>query len=89
MKEALVCDAIRTPFGRYGGTLAIIREADLIIAGGVGSMSRAPFVLPKAESAFSRNTESSIQPLAGVSFWNVASRQLRSGSSSEGEHQSQ
>jgi 3-oxoadipyl-CoA thiolase len=31
-------------------------EADLIIAGGVESMSRAPFVLPKAESAFSRNT---------------------------------
>src|ERR1700756_5014503 len=31
-------------------------EADLIIAGGVESMSRAPFVLPKTESAFSRNT---------------------------------
>lgn len=29
-------------------------EADLIIAGGVESMSRAPFVMPKAESAFSR-----------------------------------
>ncbi|PKA43698.1 3-oxoadipyl-CoA thiolase [Rhizobium sullae] len=29
-------------------------EADLIIAGGVESMSRAPFVVPKAESAFSR-----------------------------------
>jgi len=139
MKEAFVCDAIRTPFGRYGGALATIRaddlaaipiralmernpkvdwaatddvvygcanqagednrnvgrmalllagmseevpgttvnrlcgssldavaiaaraiksgEADLVIAGGVESMSRAPFVLPKAESAFSRNTE--------------------------------
>jgi acetyl-CoA acyltransferase len=30
-------------------------EADLMIAGGVESMSRAPFVMPKAESAFSRN----------------------------------
>ncbi|MGI9378091.1 MAG: 3-oxoadipyl-CoA thiolase [Methyloligellaceae bacterium] len=30
-------------------------EAELIIAGGVESMSRAPFVLPKAETAFSRN----------------------------------
>lgn len=30
-------------------------EADLIIAGGVESMSRAPFVMPKAESAFSRS----------------------------------
>ena len=29
-------------------------EAELMIAGGVESMSRAPFVLPKAESAFSR-----------------------------------
>ena len=32
-------------------------EAELIIAGGVESMSRAPFVLPKADSAFSRNAE--------------------------------
>ena len=32
-------------------------EADLLIAGGVESMSRAPFVIPKAESAFSRSTE--------------------------------
>ena len=30
-------------------------EADLIIAGGVESMSRAPFVMPKAESAYSRS----------------------------------
>jgi acetyl-CoA acyltransferase len=30
-------------------------EADLIIAGGVESMTRAPFVMGKAESAFSRN----------------------------------
>ena len=32
-------------------------EAELLIAGGVESMSRAPFVLPKAESAFSRAAE--------------------------------
>jgi acetyl-CoA acyltransferase len=32
-------------------------EAELLIAGGVESMSRAPFVLPKAESAFSRHAE--------------------------------
>jgi acetyl-CoA C-acetyltransferase len=30
-------------------------DADLMIAGGVESMSRAPFVMPKAESAFSRS----------------------------------
>ncbi len=32
-------------------------EADLMIAGGVESMSRAPFVMPKAETAFSRTAE--------------------------------
>ena len=31
--------------------------ADLVIAGGVESMSRAPFVMPKAESAFDRRAE--------------------------------
>jgi len=136
MNHAFICDAIRTPFGRYGGALSSIRtddlgalpikalmarnahvdwaqvadvlygcanqagednrnvarmaallaglpvdvpgstinrlcgsgldaigtaarairagEAGLMIAGGVESMSRAPFVMPKAESAFSR-----------------------------------
>jgi acetyl-CoA C-acetyltransferase len=135
-RHAYICDAIRTPFGRYGGALATVRaddlgavplralmarnpsvdwqavtdviygcanqagednrnvarmsallaglplevpgstvnrlcgsgldalgtaaraiksgEATLMIAGGVESMSRAPFVMPKAESAFSR-----------------------------------
>ncbi|MFY0680396.1 MAG: 3-oxoadipyl-CoA thiolase [Thalassovita sp.] len=32
-------------------------EADLIVAGGVESMSRAPFVMPKATGAFSRANE--------------------------------
>jgi acetyl-CoA acyltransferase len=32
-------------------------ETELMIAGGVESMSRAPFVLPKADAAFSRNAE--------------------------------
>jgi 3-oxoadipyl-CoA thiolase len=136
MAEAFICDAVRTPIGRYGGALASIRaddlaalplkalkarnpevdwaalddvilgcanqagednrnvarmaallaglgesapggtinrlcgsgmnaaadaaraikagEAELIIAGGVESMTRAPFVMPKAESAFAR-----------------------------------
>jgi 3-oxoadipyl-CoA thiolase len=135
-QQAFICDAIRTPFGRYGGALSSIRtddlaalplkalmarnpkvdwqsvtdviygcanqagednrnvahmasllaglpievpgatinrlcgssldavgtaarairsgEATLMIAGGVESMSRAPFVMPKAESAFAR-----------------------------------
>src|SRR6266496_4128798 len=107
MTEVFICDAVRTPFGRYGGALASIRtddlatlpikalvermalllaglphtvpgatvnrlcgssldaagtaaraircgETQLMIAGGVESMSRAPFVVAKAESAFSR-----------------------------------
>jgi len=138
MNHAYICDAVRTPFGRYGGALSSVRtddlgaiplralmqrnsgvdwqavgdvllgcanqagednrnvarmslllaglplaipgatlnrlcgsgldavgtaaraikcgEAGLVIAGGVESMSRAPFVSPKAESAFSRST---------------------------------
>ncbi|RUT28880.1 3-oxoadipyl-CoA thiolase [Arsenicitalea aurantiaca] len=32
-------------------------EAELVIAGGTESMSRAPFVMPKAETAFSRHAE--------------------------------
>ena len=32
-------------------------DGELFVAGGVESMSRAPFVMPKAESAFSRNVE--------------------------------
>jgi acetyl-CoA C-acetyltransferase len=32
-------------------------DADLVLAGGVESMSRAPFVMPKAETAFSRAAE--------------------------------
>jgi len=136
MTEAFICDAVRTPFGRYGGALSSIRtddlatlpikalmernpsvdwgaiddviygcvnqagednrnlarmalllaglpetvpgatvnrlcgssldavgtaaraircgEAQLMIAGGAESMSRAPFVIPKSDSAFSR-----------------------------------
>jgi acetyl-CoA acyltransferase len=139
MTDVFICDAIRTPFGRYGGALATIRpddlaaipiralmernpgvdwqavddvvfgcanqagednrnvarmasllaglpkevtgstinrlcgssmdavgvaaraiksgETDLMIAGGVESMSRAPFVMGKADAAFSRNAE--------------------------------
>lgn len=139
MNDVFICDAVRTPFGRYGGALASIRaddlaaipirsliersptvdwsavddvifgcanqagednrnvgrmalllaglpeivpgttvnrlcgssldaiaiaaraiksgEADLIVAGGVESMSRAPFVLAKADTGFSRNAE--------------------------------
>src|SRR5262249_10260998 len=29
MREALICDAVRTPVGRYGGTLSTVRPDDL------------------------------------------------------------
>lgn len=32
-------------------------EAEIVVVGGVESMSRAPFVMPKADTAFSRNAE--------------------------------
>jgi len=139
MRTVFICDAIRTPFGRYGGALAQVRpddlgamvlralmarhanvdwsavddvyfgcanqagednrnvarmalllaglpqsvpgatinrlcgsgldavnlaarairceEAELVIAGGVESMTRAPFVMAKADAAFSRSTK--------------------------------
>ena len=41
----------------YGARMVKSREANLVIAGGVESMSRAPFVIPKSSSAFSRNAE--------------------------------
>ena len=34
-----------------------LNEADVILAGGVESMTRAPFVMPKADSAYSRKSE--------------------------------
>src|SRR5579871_1488257 len=139
MSDAFLCDALRTPFGRYGGALSTVRpddlaalvlrallkrnpgidperiddvilgcanqagednrnvarmsallaglpvsvpgatlnrlcgsgldavamaaravrvgEASIVVAGGVESMSRAPFVVPKADAAFSRQAE--------------------------------
>ena len=39
------------------GARAIRDGADIIISGGVESMSRAPFVMPKAQTAFARSPE--------------------------------
>ncbi|SPJ31142.1 3-oxoadipyl-CoA/3-oxo-5,6-dehydrosuberyl-CoA thiolase [Falsiruegeria mediterranea M17] len=41
----------------YGARAIKSGDAELILAGGVESMSRAPFVMPKATSAFSRANE--------------------------------
>ena len=152
MPEAFICDAIRTPIGRYGGTLANVRtddlgaiplralmarntnvdwsqvedvifgcanqagednrnvarmsalqaglpdsvpggtvnrlcgsgmdatgtaarairsgDADLMISGGVESMTRAPFVMGKAETAFSRTNNEIYDTTIGWRFVN-------------------
>jgi len=50
-------------------------EAELMIAGGVESMSRAPFVMPKAESAFSR-TNAVYDTTIGWRFVNKRMKEL-------------
>ena len=45
-------------------------EADLIIAGGVESMTRAPFVMPKADSAFGRDANAVYDTTIGWRFVN-------------------
>jgi acetyl-CoA acyltransferase len=50
-------------------------EAELIIAGGVESMSRAPFVMPKAEAAFSRSN-AVFDTTIGWRFVNALMKQL-------------
>src|SRR5579864_2966635 len=42
MSEAYLCDAVRTPFGRYGGTLSGLRTDDLAAAPIVALLERNP-----------------------------------------------
>src|SRR4030095_5971099 len=44
MNEAFICDAIRTPFGRYGGALSSVRTADLAAIPLKGLVERNPKV---------------------------------------------
>jgi len=44
MPEALICAAVRTPFGRYGGALAAVRTDDLATAPIAALMERLPRV---------------------------------------------
>ena len=48
MLEAFICDAVRTPFGRYGGLLAGIRPDDLAAMPLKALMSRSPSLDPAA-----------------------------------------
>src|SRR5271166_516943 len=44
MQEAFICDAVRTPFGRYGGSLATVRTDDLAALPIKALMERNPRV---------------------------------------------
>ena len=44
MSEAFVCDAVRTPIGRYGGLLSSVRADDLAAVPLAGLMARNPGV---------------------------------------------
>src|ERR1700741_3193724 len=44
MTEAFICDAVRTPFGRYGGALASVRADDLAAVPIAALMARNPGV---------------------------------------------
>jgi len=44
MTEAFICDAVRTPFGRYGGALAGVRADDLAAIPIAALMARNPSV---------------------------------------------
>ncbi len=44
MNEALICDAVRTPIGRYGGALSVVRADDLAAIPLTGLMQRNPHV---------------------------------------------
>ena len=44
MTQAFICDAIRTPFGRYGGALSSIRTDDLAAIPIKALMARNPGV---------------------------------------------
>ena len=48
MPHAFICDAIRTPFGRYGGSLAAIRPDDLAAISIKALLSRNPGIDPAA-----------------------------------------
>ena len=41
-REAFLCDAVRTPIGRYGGALAKVRTDDLAAAPIKALMTRSP-----------------------------------------------
>jgi 3-oxoadipyl-CoA thiolase len=56
----------------YAGRTIRTGEADVVLAGGVESMSRAPFVLPKAQAAYDRQQATAFDTTIGWRFVNAA-----------------
>src|SRR2546429_4137355 len=48
MPEAFICDAVRTPIGRYGGALAAVRADDLAALPIAALVARNPSLDPAA-----------------------------------------
>ena len=48
MQQALICDAVRTPFGRYGGALSALRADDLAALPLKALLARLPQLDPQA-----------------------------------------
>src|SRR2546422_4315070 len=48
MPEAFICDAVRTPIGRYGGALAAVRADDLAALPITALVARNPSLEPAA-----------------------------------------
>ncbi|MEW7000754.1 hypothetical protein M5585_12630 [Serratia ureilytica] len=47
MQQALICDAVRTPFGRYGGALSALRADDLAALPLKALLARLPQLDPR------------------------------------------
>src|ERR1700751_1762494 len=48
MTDAFICDAVRTPIGRYGGVLSSVRADDLAAIPIAALIARNPSLVPKA-----------------------------------------
>lgn len=46
MQQAFICDAVRTPFGRYGGALSALRADDLAALPLKALLARLPQLIP-------------------------------------------
>ena len=63
MREAFICDAVRTPIGRYGGILAKVRADDLGAHPIRALMARSPdFKVDLATLSWSKRSEDSWVP---------------------------